>query len=1231
MQFKIIQWNIKGYFNNYNQLDLLIRDTKPSVICLQETHIPHNINHITTPKAYVGYFHNSSQNKTSKQGVGILIIRNIPHKIIPQITTIQSITIEINLPSSFIINNIYIPPSQTFSETDISSLLSQSQNPTIILGDFNAWSPLWGSEKSNERGTQIENIVLTENLVILNDGRPTHFSTHNTFTHVDLTLVTSQFTPKCSWSVLENLYSSDHYPILTAVQTKLGPCYLTKAPKFKTDCANWELYQSTCEKTFQVWNTSNVHKLTANVTKSIKSAANIAIPQSNITPLKTYSAWWNKDLSALRTKKQNLWHAYKSSPSIPNLIEYKKVNALFKRNVKIAKKNSIANFTADINPSSTPKKVWSKIKALTGLPPTPISIIQSQNRSFSSATEIANAFGSAWSNYAEDTNFPIPYINHKSTILSQPYSPSRLSNDALSLEVDFTYTELEHSLRHAKGKTPGRDRISYAMLRNLPKSCKLTLLVLYNKILQSGIYPHTWLSAILLPIPKPNKPTNDINSYRPISLIPCLSKILEKMLTKRLMWFVNKNNLINHNQAAFRKNYSTLDPLLLFQHFVSDALSTKNHVSVLSTDFEKAFDRVGVHAVLEQLALWGTGPKIYNIIKAFLSGRRFQVKANGVFSNSFTLANGIPQGSPLSVMLFIIALQKLNVISAKYRSLQFSIYADDAYFYTKEKDLTKVQSMFTSLLRDINSWGDFSGAVLSYKKCKIFHICRKHHCSSVRVNIDNTELESVNHLKILGIIFDSKNTYKYHCTELRKKLIPRLNIIKYLASKHLRIHPNTLVDITRALVLSKIDYGLPIYGWCADSHLNLLNKPYYTAVRRSIDAFPTSPIKCMLAEAGLPSIPERRYSNTLKLLPKLLNTTNKILFDTFNTASRHKRSYSVMSTLRRSISYCKDLEIPIAVKRPIVSQQAPWLLQSASIDTHLHAYLKSNTCNSTFVQLFHNLTNDKDLADWYRIFTDGSKTDYSTTFAVVEKSGALICGGWLPTYASIFTAEALAILKGIEYASYNKGKFVIFTDSLSVIESLKNIYNGNQIVTQIRDQLIKNCNKIKIIWVPSHKGIQGNEFADLAAKNIYLTPSITFHTPTKKDLINKITSHTSSLKLNSWSQFHHPYTVFNPECKKSVYPTSFPKELTTFLTRLRIGHSKLTHQHLLLGTPPPACPFCGQHLNTLHILDSCPSLAAQRTSKFGCIPPSCLLKNNDPDRINTLFSFFVDLNLHKTL
>ena len=132
--------------------------------------------------------------------------------------------------------------------------------------------------------------------------------------------------------------------------------------------------------------------------------------------------------------------------------------------------------------------------------------------------------------------------------------------------------------------------------------------------------------------------------------------------------------------------YKILDALLYMDHLTSASLSTGNHLSVVSIDLEKAFDKIGIHAILHQLLEWKVGPKILNYVKSFMLNRKFRVKVNGFLSDARPLHNGIPQGSPLSVVLFQIAMEKLNKIIEENRFFSHCIYADDIYLIAKIKD-----------------------------------------------------------------------------------------------------------------------------------------------------------------------------------------------------------------------------------------------------------------------------------------------------------------------------------------------------------------------------------------------------------------------------------------------------------------------------------------------------------------------------------------------------------------
>ena len=240
--FKALQWNMQGYINNFDELNLLIKERSPCALSLQETHCAYQSIPII-PKSYSGYFCNSPQNITGKQGIALLIKKNIPHLQININSNILTLAVQVNLAIKFTIISIYILPKQTFSRSDLENIVNQIHTPILLCGDVNSWSVLWGSPASNHRGNVIEEFLANSDLMLLNDGSPTHFSTHNTFTHIDISCCSPILYPLTSWNILEDLHNSDHFPIIIHIQ--ISPNKTRTAPilKFKTDLANWDRYK----------------------------------------------------------------------------------------------------------------------------------------------------------------------------------------------------------------------------------------------------------------------------------------------------------------------------------------------------------------------------------------------------------------------------------------------------------------------------------------------------------------------------------------------------------------------------------------------------------------------------------------------------------------------------------------------------------------------------------------------------------------------------------------------------------------------------------------------------------------------------------------------------------------------------------------------------------------------------------------------------------------------------
>lgn len=1231
MDFTLLQWNINGILNNYQELQLLIKDMDPSFISLQETHCAFNFSPIP-PKNYNSYFVNSIQNTTSKQGTGIFIKSNIPHKQIHINCDYQVVAIEVNLNKTFTVLSFYIPPCQDISIREISRIISLFTTPLLIVGDFNCWNTIWGSSNNNSRGILMETIIERAGLCLLNNGKPTHFSTHNTFSHIDLSFCSVDLLPLTSWDVFSDLHSSDHFPIQIVIKLSDGNSNPVKTNKFLIHLADWQNFSKRAELEIENRSiTSSSNKNAATITKSIRVAANLYIPQCKQSnrPNRIPVPWWNPNLAELRRQKMLTWQQFKSNPIQENLILYKRQNAIFRKELKKAKTDSFKHFTNNINRNTPISEVWNKINKITRKSgSTIIKAINTQNETITDPMKIANHFGVEWANYSSDENFPALFNSAKNTANNITIRNTQ-DNIAGKLETPITIIELNSCLGKVKGTTPGLDRISYQMIKSLKSTSKIKLLEVYNTIFNSGVLPHSWKLAVVVPIPK-NKNPSSVTSFRPISLLPCLSKIIERIIATRLAWYLERKKLIAKEQVAFKVNKGCDDALLHIDYYITNALSAKNHVTALSIDFEKAFDRIGSHVILNILKSWSVGPKIFNFVKSFLSNRRFKVRINGILSKSFPLRNGIPQGSPLSVVLFQIAFNEISKIIAGNRLVEHCLYADDLYIFCKKNQNMETTAILEELLQKIKNWTKYSGAKISLEKTKKLHICRKHNCDSDNYTIqtDGIAIENVKKLKALGVIFSHNYNWKYHLTQLKNSLLSRVNIIRYLSNKSF-VHVNTLTYLTKTLVLAKIDYGLYLYGNSCKTNLKIITSTYHQAARACVYAFRTTPISNILAEAGLPSIEDRIYEIKSRYLTKLLYSTNSIIDKDITSVMNAKRPKRIKSAIAESLALANEFDIPLNISNKII-KKPPWIFKNTSIDMSLSNLKKNETPNTVFLNLLSEQKSKLKSEGWQFIYTDGTKSQGTLpAYAVVNNEGVNLILKTLHEHSSVFTAEACAIYHAVCFALAVKKKTIIFTDSLSVMKAIKNPFNFKwNTVIKIRDALIENENKVKIHWLPSHIGIAGNEKADIAAKYASRAPITMDETMEKIDIRRHIKSYVK-LKLKEKQVNHFHYSNINIQNNPPRYPTDIDKEKIKIFSRLRLGHTSFSHEWILKKhATPPTCHVCNCTLTIKHILDECLSFQNHRNQQFGNNSAVELLKEPSIQNINQIYYFIKKTKLN---
>ncbi|KAL4103942.1 hypothetical protein QTP88_019259 [Uroleucon formosanum] len=365
-----------------------------------------------------------------------------------------------------------------------------------------------------------------------------------------------------------------------------------------------------------------------------------------------------------------------------------------------------------------------------------------------------------------------------------------------------------------------------------------------------------------------------------------------------------------------------------------------------------------------------------------------------------------------------------------------------------------------------------------------------------------TPLNFSENLRILGLTFDHKLSWKTHIEKLKTSCMGRMNIIKTLSNLSWGSDQNSLILIYKSLILSLMNYGSVIYGTAKAKTLSTLDPIRNQRIRLATGSFRTSPVVNILCNAGEPPLKIIRNIDTIKYMIKISNQPKYISFSNFHQNFPNTKAKTPITIFENFNRIKKDINLNIDLtNKSSFPIQAP-LTWSPDINTDLLKYNKNTTTDSSIDALFfesvHLLYHDYTL-----IYTDASKSINGTGFAIVD--GPQVKTFRLPSFSSIFTAESYALYMAVQFALQSDYKYtLILSDSLSALISLQDHHPQNEVIQLTKDLISASKNKIKFMWVPSHIGIPGNEKADkMANEAVTSTTSTIIYKIPNKDITNE--------------------------------------------------------------------------------------------------------------------------------
>jgi hypothetical protein len=324
---------------------------------------------------------------------------------------------------------------------------------------------------------------------------------------------------------------------------------------------------------------------------------------------------------------------------------------------------------------------------------------------------------------------------------------------------------------------------------------------LFNYSLFFQHVPKCWKVAKIKVLKKKDIDLDNPSSYRPISLLVTTSRILERIMNQRITKWVDSIKLINPCQSGFRKNHSCQDNI--FKIIETCKIGLQNGQKCGKTDFdvEKAFDKAPHKGILMTLKSFKCPNYIGNWLVSFFSDRKFVVEIEGIFSDEKNILAGVPQGSPLSPLLFSLFINEIGKILERH-DIYFALFADDLTIWKIHKDLFTIQAILQSAFDEINTFFIQKGLKLNESKCiyTIFTIKLK---DRIHLMINNVPIDYCQNPKTLGIFFDPKLKFNYHFIELRKQLTSKINLLRILNNKSNRLNIAHILKIYKSLILSK--------------------------------------------------------------------------------------------------------------------------------------------------------------------------------------------------------------------------------------------------------------------------------------------------------------------------------------------------------------------------------------------------------------------------------------------
>ena len=767
---------------------------------------------------------------------------------------------------------------------------------TIIVGDFN--EDLLGQNHSH-----IDNICQLHGLtqIITQATR----ITANTSTLIDLVFVSSNefveehgILPPCC---------SDHCAIYVVLKfkKKQNKCHTRKIYNYNQ--ADFDGLQNY----IQIFNWDNifanndVNTIAELMVKTISNCIDEFIPHKLVTIRQNDTSWMNGNIRTLMRKRNRLHIKAKNRNMQRDWELFREARNKVISSIRKAKYDYNTKLDNILNNKHGSKTWWQVLKryikqkdnSKSAFPP-----IENNGVLYESDDDIANVMN----NY---------FVNQATVDKPDEDVPMNQNNIINQLkEIQLQEKEVEDILLSLnERKASGPDLINNKIIKKIGKYLAKPLTKLFNLSLFYSTYPTIWKQSLIVPIHKKGS-IHLCSNYRPVALTSCLSKVFETCVMKHISNFFLDNKIITHLQSGFRPGDSTVYQLTDLYNYIPKAMDDGKEVKAVFCDISKAFDRVWHKGLLYKLQGNGINGKLILWFKSYLEKRKQKTVINGFTSDNKSVLAGVPQGSVLGPLLFLVYINDIvdNI------SCNIKLFADDTSLYITLDDYALGYRTLNSDLRLISDWADKWQVKFSTGKTESITFSRKVHSHThPDLYLGDSKIKDVKNHKHLGLTFQNDGQWHCHIEQLVSKVGPMINCFRSLKY---RLNRKTLEKLYKSYILPLFDYCDYIWDNCNLGQVDILEQFQLDALRTICGAVRGTNHNKIYNETGfIPLIQRRKFHKTCTFYKMIKGMTPNYLSSlvppTIMTITNYPlRNADELKNIRTRTELYKKSFLPSAVR-----------------------------------------------------------------------------------------------------------------------------------------------------------------------------------------------------------------------------------------------------------------------------------------------------------------------------